>query len=64
MGKRKDRALIFEAADSWHDEYLNYIIPGALPEERKGRKKYARKLHKALIREQSRLEARRLTGRQ
>lgn len=62
MGKRKDRALIFEAADNWHDELVNEIIPDALTsnEERKDYRKQADKLHAALIREQSRLERKRL----
>jgi hypothetical protein len=62
MGKRKDRAIIFEAADNWHDELVDEIIPDALTshEERKSYRKQADKLHAALIREQSRLEAKRM----
>lgn len=61
MGKTKDRALIFEAADNWHDELTTYIVPGVLTkEERKHYRKESDKLHNALKREQGRLERKRL----
>lgn len=61
MGKRKDRAVIFEAADHWHDELTDEIIPNVMTkEERKSYRKQADRLHNALIREQGRLERKRL----
>lgn len=61
MGKRKDRAIIFEAADHWHDELVDEIIPNVLTNgERKSCRRQADKLHNALVREQSRLERKRL----
>lgn len=61
MGKGKDRALIDGAAQHWLNELREYIIPGVLTkEERKTYKRQARKLDKALDREASRAEAKRL----
>lgn len=60
MGKRKDRAIIFEAADNWHDEIVDEILPRLLTEdERESYTKQEKRLRGALIREQSRLEAKR-----
>jgi len=61
MGKRKDRKLIAEAADSWLSEMLDYIIPDVqTKEERKSYRKQANKLGAAIARENQRAEARRV----
>jgi hypothetical protein len=61
MGKRKDKALIWDAAQSWLNELDEYIVPGVLTrEERKSYKRQSKKLSAAIDREQSRAEARRM----
>jgi hypothetical protein len=55
MGKKKDRALIWDAAESWHSELTEYIVPGVLTkEERKSYRQQADRLQNAMHREQER----------
>lgn len=55
MGKKEDRALIWDAADNWLNELDQYIVPGVLTkEERKSYRKQADKLRNAVVREQAR----------
>lgn len=55
MGKTKDRALIWDAAESWHNELSEYIVPGVLTkEERKSYRRQADKLQNAMVRERAR----------
>lgn len=58
MSKRKDRALILAAAESWSAELHEYIIPGSSPEEVKGYREQERRLDAAIERERSREENR------
>jgi hypothetical protein len=57
MGKRKDQALIYGAADDWLDQLLYMIKQEPDKETRKSYKKHAKKLKKALIREGARARA-------
>jgi hypothetical protein len=61
MGKRKDKALIWAAAQSWLNELDEYIVPGVLTrEERKSYKRQSKKLSAAIYREQSRAAVKQL----
>ncbi len=55
MGKARDMAIITEAAESWHHELVEYIVPGVLTaQERKAYRRQADKLHNALVRQGNR----------
>ncbi|UOK18377.1 hypothetical protein SEA_BRUHMOMENT_61 [Arthrobacter phage BruhMoment] len=57
MGKRKDRALIYAAADDWHEQ-LTYMAKQEPDKDiRRSYKKHAKKLRAALIREGARARA-------
>lgn len=60
MGKSKDKALIFEAAEKWHNELTEYIVPDVLTkEERKSYRKEADRLNNAIHRERERARRKR-----
>lgn len=55
MGKQKDRAVIWVAAESWLNELNEYIVPGVLTEqERRSYRKQVDKLQNAMVRERAR----------
>ena len=55
MGKKKDRDIIYDAANSWLNELNEYIVPGVLTkEERKSYRKQADRLQNAMVRERAR----------
>ena len=55
MGKTKDRALVWGAAESWLNELEEYIVPGVMTnQERKSYRRQADKLKNAMAREQER----------
>lgn len=55
MGKQKDRAVIWDAAESWLNELNEYIVPGVLTgQERRSYRKQVDKLQNAMVRERAR----------
>lgn len=61
MSKKKDRALILAAAQKWHYELGEEIIPGAdTPEDRRDFLLEAARLGDAIRREQAREENKRM----
>lgn len=60
MGKQQDKAVIWDAAESWLNELQEYIVPGVLTkEERKSYRRQADKLKNAMAREQERARRKR-----